>query len=75
MKNYLHPSGINYGFNEGEIAGQVVSHFHFHILPRFENDPIMKHHLFHGDPKLKSDLDSEELQQLVDEFKKIFDEK
>jgi histidine triad (HIT) family protein len=72
LKDYLHPSGINYGFNEGEIAGQVVPHFHFHILPRFQDDPIMKHHLFHGDPKLKTDLGDAELQVLVDEFRNVF---
>jgi histidine triad (HIT) family protein len=75
LEEYLHPDGINYGFNEGSISGPVVPHFHFHILPRFQNDPIMKYHLFHGDPKLRSDLDKENLQLLVDEFKKIFDRK
>ncbi|GIW65179.1 MAG: hydrolase [Candidatus Parcubacteria bacterium] len=26
------------GVNEGKLAGQVVPHFHFHIIPRFVND-------------------------------------
>lgn len=26
------------GINEGKFAGQVVPHFHFHLIPRFNND-------------------------------------
>lgn len=72
LKSYLNPDGINYGFNEGKIAGQVVPHFHFHILPRFKRDNIMRHHLFHGDPKFKKDLSEKELSNLVSEFRKAF---
>jgi histidine triad (HIT) family protein len=36
---------FNLGLNQGEIAGQVVDHFHFHIMPRFEGDG---HQLFKG---------------------------
>jgi histidine triad (HIT) family protein len=72
LSEYLKPVGINYGFNEGQYAGQMISHFHFHILPRFENDPVLKYHLFHGDPQNKSDLTQNELDKLVTEFRKIF---
>lgn len=30
--------GFNYAWNEGEIAGQSVPHFHFHMLPRKAGD-------------------------------------
>jgi histidine triad (HIT) family protein len=30
--------GFNYAWNEGVIAGQSVSHLHFHMLPRKEGD-------------------------------------
>lgn len=30
--------GFNYAWNEGELAGQVVPHFHLHILPRKKGD-------------------------------------
>lgn len=31
-------SGFNYAWNEGEVAGQTVPHFHLHIVPRFPGD-------------------------------------
>ena len=30
--------GFNYAWNEGELAGQNVPHFHLHMLPRKEGD-------------------------------------
>ena len=30
--------GFNIGLNEGEAAGQTVSHPHIHIVPRFDGD-------------------------------------
>jgi len=30
--------GINIGANIGEIAGQQVQHFHFHVIPRYVKD-------------------------------------
>lgn len=30
--------GFNYAWNEEEIGGQSVSHFHLHIVPRKEGD-------------------------------------
>ncbi len=30
--------GFNYAWNENEIAGQAVPHFHLHIVPRKEGD-------------------------------------
>ncbi|MFH0856297.1 MAG: HIT family protein [bacterium] len=37
--------GFNLGVNNGTIAGQIVSHLHFHIVPRFLYDG---HQLFQG---------------------------
>lgn len=37
----------NVGMNTGSIAGQVVMHTHWHIMPRFGNDG---HKLFNGRP-------------------------
>jgi len=38
LQEKLSPDGFNIGANQGEHAGQVVPHLHFHILPRFKND-------------------------------------
>ena len=34
----LKPDGYNIGFNCGEVAGQSVSHFHCHVIPRYKGD-------------------------------------
>lgn len=44
VKQYLdehyQPSGYNLGWNCGEIAGQHIPHAHFHVLPRYEDEPL-----------------------------------
>lgn len=40
-------SGFNLGLNNGEAAGQVVKHVHFHIMPRLDGDG---HKLWSGQP-------------------------
>ena len=32
------PKNVNLLNNSGVLAGQVVMHFHMHIIPRYEND-------------------------------------
>jgi len=34
----LKPDGMNIGINNGKVAGQVVPHVHWHIMPRWKND-------------------------------------
>ncbi|MDO8499600.1 MAG: HIT family protein [bacterium] len=34
----LHPAGVNIGINDRPAAGQMVSHVHWHIFPRWAND-------------------------------------
>ncbi|MDR2654202.1 MAG: HIT family protein [Mycoplasmataceae bacterium] len=41
LKKKLNPDGFNYLSNENEIAGQVINHFHLHIIPRFSKDNKM----------------------------------
>jgi len=45
IKNGLGVAGYNIGVNNDPIAGQIVPHLHFHVMPRNEND---KFELWHG---------------------------
>jgi histidine triad (HIT) family protein len=36
----LTPDGFNLVVNQGEVAGQVVQHFHCHVIPRTAGDGI-----------------------------------
>ncbi|HHT55317.1 MAG TPA: HIT family protein [Acholeplasma sp.] len=38
IKNAFNATGINIVNNNGKDAGQTVFHYHFHIVPRYEND-------------------------------------
>ena len=38
MNKELKPSGYNFGFNQGSVAGESIDHFHFHIVPRYEKE-------------------------------------
>lgn len=47
-------SGFNIGVNNGKVAGQVIPHLHFHIMPRLENDG---HELFKGQNSTQEELE------------------
>ena len=32
--------GLNVIINNGRVAGQTIDHCHWHIIPRFANDPV-----------------------------------
>lgn len=34
------PAGYNLGWNCGEVAGQHIFHAHFHVIPRYEDEPL-----------------------------------
>lgn len=53
-------AGFNLQVNNGEAAGQVVPHLHFHIIPRFERDGLTVHWP-HSDsePKTRAQIASE----------------
>lgn len=38
MKEKLQCDGLNLVQNNGEAAGQTISHFHLHLIPRYVND-------------------------------------
>lgn len=35
----LKADGVNITQANGQIAGQVIPHVHFHVIPRYKNDP------------------------------------
>lgn len=37
----LGATGVNILTNIGKSAGQTINHFHFHVIPRFENDGLL----------------------------------
>ncbi len=43
VKAALKPDGIIVTQFNGAPAGQTVFHLHFHIIPRWEGDPLAKH--------------------------------
>lgn len=53
----LQPDGINILQNNRPAAGQVVMHYHVHLLPRWHNDTVMKA----WRPKPPADLDLNEV--------------
>lgn len=38
LKDKLGCPGLNLVQNNGVLAGQTISHFHLHLIPRYEND-------------------------------------
>ncbi len=42
VKRAVKADGFNIMSNNGVSAGQSVFHFHYHIIPRFENDSLMR---------------------------------
>jgi len=41
LNSKLKPDGLNVLQNNGKAAGQVVDHFHLHLIPRYEGDNIV----------------------------------
>lgn len=55
IKDKMNPSGFNILQNNGKSAGQVVFHYHLHIIPRYDGDGISIH------PKPMGDVGEDEL--------------
>ena len=61
MKDKLKCDGLNIVQNNGEIAGQTVFHFHYHLIPRYKDDN--QHILW--EPTSPSAEELEELKNLL----------
>jgi histidine triad (HIT) family protein len=40
MRETLAPGGFNILHNIGRVAWQSIFHFHLHVIPRYEDDPL-----------------------------------
>lgn len=59
----LNADGINVSQANGKVAGQVVPHIHFHVIPRFTADS------YHGDWHPKQYESPQELQDFADRIR------
>src|SRR3989338_3688227 len=66
VKEKLQCNGINIVKNNERHAGQIVSHLHFHIIPRYENDNVV---ITYQRVQL-SDADFEDIKKKLTETKK-----
>ena len=48
--------GFNVGMNNGRVAGQIVFHAHFHIIPRYAGDRLTHWPGHSGDERSLKDL-------------------
>ena len=49
LREVLNPDGFNILQNNGRAAGQVVFHYHLHIIPRFKDDGVKINPMSHLD--------------------------
>lgn len=56
----------NIGFNDGEVAGQVIPHVHGHIIPRFPDDGGRN---IHAVAARQLDLSEDELDVVADDIR------
>lgn len=65
IKEKLNPEGINVFLNEGAIAGQSISHVHFHIVARKTDDGLENFHRKEGPKKAISIIELNKLKTLL----------
>lgn len=70
MKKFLKATGVNLVNSSGVDAEQSIPHFHFHLIPRYENDNLEMTKWW-GSKSLKSG--TEELEGLAEKIKKELD--
>jgi histidine triad (HIT) family protein len=61
VKNRLNCDGLNIMVNQGREAGQVIDHFHVHVVPRYKGDNI---HIIPPDRKMSDEQLDEILEKL-----------
>ena len=51
LKDTLHPDGLMVFQLNGAAAGQTVFHYHMHLMPRADGEPLALHTRVPGDPQ------------------------
>lgn len=51
----LNAQGVNIATNTGKEAGQIIEHFHIHIIPRYSGGPKISQHIEMSD-EVKKEL-------------------
>ena len=62
LKEVTRATGLNIIQSNGTDAGQIIGHVHFHLIPRFPNDGIIKF-------PSQSDLNEEVAKNILKKFK------
>jgi histidine triad (HIT) family protein len=57
LREILSPDGLNLIQSNEVAAGQTVSHFHLHIVPRYKGDPVILQFGHGSMPERVSDLE------------------
>jgi histidine triad (HIT) family protein len=57
IQNKLKPVGLNLIQSNGAAAGQIIFHFHMHLVPRYENDPVVLKFGHAGPPAAAAELE------------------
>ena len=66
IKESLGAKGMNITNNNGQIGDQLVPHFHFHIIPRYENDGLV---MYGPRPGKEKKLTKEEQEKILAKIK------
>jgi histidine triad (HIT) family protein len=71
VKRSLNADGFNVISNNGNPAGQSVFHFHFHIIPRFNNDFTLKPKVMNYDPRGRQEFGNQ-IRSFISKYKDIY---
>jgi len=71
VKRSLNADGFNVISNNGNSAGQSVYHFHFHIIPRFNNDFNLKPKVKNYDPRSRQEFGNQ-IRSFISKYKDIY---
>jgi diadenosine tetraphosphate (Ap4A) HIT family hydrolase len=65
VKQSIKPEGITVWQSNGEAAGQEIDHVHFHVLPRYVDDQVIRFYPDH--PQIREREDLERIAEIVRE--------